>query len=484
MSWRIRVFVAVETTDLRRATTSSAFERFGSILRSASSTFSAPERRLFGQRYVGEASQEARLMPRKSFRSRTSSAFRRAGLSKHMSRCFTRPRAERSSPRLPATTPIEARPTGRRPNRARRTAVRQRAQARSPGLARPVDQRLRFAYRFAHGFGPGVVIALAQALQSRTMWALPSVTSRKLDATAANGRARPAPLLVLGIAPSALFVVPSNVTRLEVPSCAWSLTCDRNHLAVSSRRTFALKPRARPMTHHRPAATSCAFLPAQPRCHRRTDRAIAPNRSLSAWRSDPRDELLDIEIDRRRLDALAILHRRDRAIGKRRLRLVPAVFAAVEQGLMFGDHQRALGKIEHRRFSSHGRGRRISGERSGRRRTPRVEPPNRDRRPAATSRHLWPFCPPLALPGATRRLPAMRACSSIRSLEGGLELFELSCPNCRRRSATSARSATISRLSEAINPSTSAGRTIPPLISSRRPPSQKIDPPNTFSTQL
>ena len=59
------------------------------------------------------------------------------------------------------------------------------------------------------------------------------------------------------------------------------------------------------------------------------------------------DELLDIEIDRRRLDALAILGGRDHAIGKRRLGHAAAIFAAVNRGLMFGDHERALGKIEH-----------------------------------------------------------------------------------------------------------------------------------------
>ena len=59
------------------------------------------------------------------------------------------------------------------------------------------------------------------------------------------------------------------------------------------------------------------------------------------------DELLDIKIDRRRLDALAILGGRDHAVGKRRLGHAAAIFAAVNRGLMFGDHERALGKIEH-----------------------------------------------------------------------------------------------------------------------------------------
>src|SRR6516225_3271960 len=59
------------------------------------------------------------------------------------------------------------------------------------------------------------------------------------------------------------------------------------------------------------------------------------------------DELLDIEIDRRRLDALAILGGRDDAIGKRRLGHAAAIVAAVNRGLMFGDDERALEKIDH-----------------------------------------------------------------------------------------------------------------------------------------
>ena len=76
---------------------------------------------------------------------------------------------------------------------------------------------------------------------------------------------------------------------------------------------------------------------------------------------------------------------------------------------------------------------------------------------------LWPFCPPLGRPDAPRRLPGTRGFAFNPSLEGGRELFELSCPNCRRRSATSASSAAIWRFSEAINSSTSTGRTMPPV---------------------
>jgi hypothetical protein len=60
-----------------------------------------------------------------------------------------------------------------------------------------------------------------------------------------------------------------------------------------------------------------------------------------------RQKLLDIEIDRRRPHPLAILGRRDHALGKRRPRFAAAMGAAVDRGLMFGDHERPLGKVEH-----------------------------------------------------------------------------------------------------------------------------------------
>ena len=90
---------------------------------------------------------------------------------------------------------------------------------------------------------------------------------------------------------------------------------------------------------------------------------------------------------------------------------------------------------------------------------------------------LWPFCPPLGRPDAPRRLPGTRGFAFNPSLEGGRELFELSCPNCRRRSATSASSAAIWRFSEAINSSTSTGRTMPP-VDSNSPPAVSKDQPN------
>jgi uncharacterized peroxidase-related enzyme len=59
------------------------------------------------------------------------------------------------------------------------------------------------------------------------------------------------------------------------------------------------------------------------------------------------DELMDVEVDRRGLDALAVLRRRDHAFRKRRLRYAPTMHATIDRGLMFRDQQRALGKIEH-----------------------------------------------------------------------------------------------------------------------------------------
>jgi hypothetical protein len=57
------------------------------------------------------------------------------------------------------------------------------------------------------------------------------------------------------------------------------------------------------------------------------------------------------------------------------------------------------------------------------------------------------------------------------SLDGGFELLELSNPSRRRSSAFSARSASISRFSEAISSSTSGGTLIPPLSQKTLAPS-------------
>src|ERR1700716_1959645 len=180
-------------------------------------------------------------------------------------------------------------------------------------------------------------------------------------------------------------------------------------------------------------------------------------------------ELLDIEIDRRGPDALAILSGRHHSLGKRRLRLAAAMRAAVDRGLMFRNHERALGKVEHLALLDPDR--RLRFER---------------RTAMAAGARLMPNhmigiggLPQRAalvalLPERPRRLPAIRGFFFNPSLEGGLELFELSWPSCRRRSATSAWSTAIWRFSEAINSSTSAGRFIPPLIQILSPKSPKF----------
>ena len=59
------------------------------------------------------------------------------------------------------------------------------------------------------------------------------------------------------------------------------------------------------------------------------------------------NELLDVEIDRRGLDALAILGRRDHALGKSRSRFAATVRAAMDRSAVFGHLDHALGKVQH-----------------------------------------------------------------------------------------------------------------------------------------
>ncbi len=60
-----------------------------------------------------------------------------------------------------------------------------------------------------------------------------------------------------------------------------------------------------------------------------------------------REQLLYIEIDRRRPEPIAILRRLHYAFRKRRLRLCPAIPATVDRGLMFRDQHHALWNVEH-----------------------------------------------------------------------------------------------------------------------------------------
>ena len=195
-------------------------------------------------------------------------------------------------------------------------------------------------------------------------------------------------------------------------------------------------------------------------------------------------ELLDIEIDRRGPDALAILSGRDHSHGKRRLRLAAAMRAAVDRGLMFRNHERALGKVEHLALLDPDRRLRFE-RRTAMAAGARLMPNHMIGIGGLPQRAaLVALLPAARLARAPRRLPAIRGFFFNPSLEGGLELFELSCPSCRRRSATSAWSAANWRFSEAINSSTSAGRLIPPLIQILSPKSPKFLSSKANSTNL
>ncbi len=190
------------------------------------------------------------------------------------------------------------------------------------------------------------------------------------------------------------------------------------------------------------------------------------------------DQLLDIEIDRRRPDALAILGRRDDALGKSSLRHASAMRATVNRGLMFGDHERALGNVEN--LPPLDSRRRLCIER----RTAMAA------RTGLVSNHGvgigdLPQSPTFVARLAAAPLARTTAQTSRNprflfspSLDGGLELFELSKSNRRRSSATSARSAVISAFSEAIKSAASAGISIPHLIQICRSVSPKTGQAN------
>src|SRR5271166_2629571 len=102
----------------------------------------------------------------------------------------------------------------------------------------------------------------------------------------------------------------------------------------------------------------------------------------------------------------------------------------------------------------------------------------------------WPVWPPLALPERPRRLPGMRGFFFNPSLEGGLELFELSCPNWRRRSATSASSAAIRSLKRRNPPLQRGdqlfdfGRENHPTLDSDSPPVVSANPPTKLLSTI
>ncbi len=138
------------------------------------------------------------------------------------------------------------------------------------------------------------------------------------------------------------------------------------------------------------------------------------------------NELLHIEIDRRRPHARAILSRRDHPLRETRRGLAAAAGAAIDHRLMFGDLQSRLGQIKHLP---------LLGSRD-----------HRPRQPAqamATGLRLVPLDHigrghRLQRAAGVARLPAARSCPTCRgkrpairggffkpSLDGGLLLFEL-----------------------------------------------------------
>ena len=95
--------------------------------------------------------------------------------------------------------------------------------------------------------------------------------------------------------------------------------------------------------------------------------------------------------------------------------------AAVDRGLMFRNHERALGKVEHLALLDPDR--RLRFERPTAMAAAARLMPNHMIGGSAACRNVppwWPFCPPLALPERPRRLPAIRGFFFNPSLEGGL----------------------------------------------------------------
>ena len=140
-------------------------------------------------------------------------------------------------------------------------------------------------------------------------------------------------------------------------------------------------------------------LPARPRRQaRRADERRAEEVLKRLRRPVLGHKLLHVEIDRRRLDAFAILGRRDHAVGERSPRHAAAMGASVDRGLVLRDLDQPFGQIEHL-------ARLDAGLHRSRQPRPAMatglslvpnDPVRRRRSPQRVA--LWPRCPPLALP--------------------------------------------------------------------------------------
>src|SRR5271155_5757540 len=357
---------------------------------------------------------------------------------------------------------------------------RQRPLSRLP---RRLHRRVGLAQHRAHEFGPGFLFEFDQALEfAQDMGVAEGVID--LD--------EPVVGLEVVVDDDAAFQIPGDVAALFSGAIEGE--------AKARGRVQPLQLAADPIARLVEMADLLAGdALADPLVDRRQlFRLLAP-RGDAAGRTDPRraenvahrlrgpilgDHLLDVHVDRRRLEALAILRRRDHAFGKRRLRHPSAMRAAMDRGLMFGHQQQALGKVEHLppstamlEFGSSGEQQRSHARawcrttKSGLATRRRVSP-------------AWPSWPPLALPDLPRRLRAARGFFFNPSLEGGFELFVLSSPSRRRNSATKASSSAIRRSLAASNSWISGGMTIPLLIQIRRTLSPKIRQPRPVSTNL
>ena len=212
---------------------------------------------------------------------------------------------------------------------------------------------------------------------------------------------------------------------------------------------------------------------ADPRVDRRQLFRLLAHPGDDARRTDPRraeyvahrlrgpilgDQLLDVHVDRRRLEALAILRRRDHAFGKRRLRHPSAIRAAVSRSLMLRHQQQALGKIEHLALLDRDRSLRIERQTAmpAHARLVRNHEIGLGDLPQRVARVSLLAAARLA--GLAAQTAGARGFFFNPSLEGGFELFVLSSPNRRRSSATKASSSESGGPSKPTTPGFRAGR--------------------------
>ena len=201
------------------------------------------------------------------------------------------------------------------------------------------------------------------------------------------------------------------------------------------------------------------------------------------------DQVLRVEIDRRRPDARAVLHMRRHLVRERRAGHTMAARAGVDPRLVLGHLQPGLRHLEHCRASTRVA---MAAVRPAWQCPHRVASWRSILSGPAAGRSVSPRCPgwpPLVWPETPRRLPAMRGVLDGPSLEGGLLLLELFLSNRRRRSATSclraafsARSPAISRRSSSIRARTSGDKTIQTLTHGD-PTSCNPNRENTKNTQ-